>query len=190
LDKNTTQEAMETAVAVAVVHDDGTDEHKLAVARAVYEEEVQEVAEVKVSMEELCVRACPDGARRRALLLRDELFCGRPLSLNRGLEDVEALLVRDADRGMTLLHWAAFHGRARALKDLVAFSQESLFLDRCHDYGALTDDRGLRAIDHAKTDDCRRLLLRLSDDDDDCKPSPDGLKRRGSGGSFFDDDKK
>ncbi|KAH8071576.1 hypothetical protein JL721_4076 [Aureococcus anophagefferens] len=72
---------------------------------------------VEVKLSELCARVDLDGVKRRALELRDCLFCDRAFRLRGdaaagGLEDVEAVVLRDADLRRTLLHHAAELGRA------------------------------------------------------------------------------
>ena len=66
---------------------------------------------VEVKLTELFARADIDGVRRRALALRDDIFCGRAFRLrgdpaSGGLEDVEAVVLRDADLRRTVLRRA------------------------------------------------------------------------------------
>ena len=156
-------------------------EAKVPLAEGVFLEDDEAV---KVSVEELDIRADPEGARRRGLCLRDALCTGAPLRLRpQALEDVEALLLRDSERSMTLLHWAARYGRAEALRELLnfIFENEKSFMQRLGDapaktYCMLRDEDGRRAIDHARMarhKHCVDFLMpfedfkRESDDDDD-----------------------
>ena len=142
---------------------------------------------VEVKLEELGVAASPDGVRARAVALRDAVFCDRPLRLrgdasSGGLEDVAAVLLRDRDRGRTLLHHAAERGRARAISDLLSYAN-SFVPDPVRDrvvggdaavraYCDVRDEGAMAALDVARAfrhDDCARLLRPFTTDDAEAK---------------------
>lgn len=166
-----------TAVACDGVQEAVLDE---ADAKVVMAELVEESFDVKVALEDLEIRADPEGVKRRALLLRDDLLMGKKLVLRPVVEDMDAVALKDADRGMTLLHWAAFYGRADAVREILDFRRG---LD------SFLDDDGRTPLDHASTPDCQAILRSLRDDDsktdDETKSDRSSFQRTSS---FFDDD--
>lgn len=138
---------------------------------------------VEVKLSEMVVRADPDGVRRRCVELKDAIFCGRSFTLRGeasegGLEDVEAVVLRDADLRRTLLHHAAQHGRARAISDLLSYANSyvpdperpaAIGGDAAvRAYCDMRDDTGANALDVAlqyRHDDCARLLASYTTND-------------------------
>ena len=125
--------------------------------------------EATLTAQELAPRADPDGARRRALALRDALFRGAPVEPRAdvaagGLEDRAAVVLRDADFGRTLLHHAASHGRARAVGVLLDYARRCLGGGgprAVAGYCEVRDDAGATALDVAVASNqsaCAELL--------------------------------
>ncbi|KAH8050464.1 calcineurin B subunit [Aureococcus anophagefferens] len=127
---------------------------------------------VEVKLSELCARVDLDGVKRRALELRDCLFCDRAFRLRGdaaagGLEDVEAVVLRDADLRRTLLHHAAELG-ARAGKESEIPNSKAPLSAAVRAYCDMRDDRRLNALEialDARHDDCVQLLLPFTTDD-------------------------
>mmetsp|Transcript_2104 Transcript_2104/g.5374 ORF Transcript_2104/g.5374 Transcript_2104/m.5374 type:complete len:193 (-) Transcript_2104:188-766(-) len=128
---------------------------------------------VKVSLDEMEIRADPDAVRLRALSLRDAIVTNRPLDLRSDatsglLEDAGAVGQRDSDRGCTVLHHAAMCGRVTHLGDLLRFADVNLPGGSRRLCDA-RDDLGNRPIDlavQAGHADCVDLLERYYDADD------------------------
>lgn len=124
---------------------------------------------IKVSLEELEIRADPDGVKRRVLALKDAISMGWPLRLRSDpagrMEDVEALQLKDAE-SCTVLHHAATFGRVKAVREILAYPYVP---GGPRAYCDLRNDAGNRPLDiavRARHDACIDLLCSYDADDD------------------------
>lgn len=114
---------------------------------------------VEVSLNELQVRADPEGVRRRALALRDAVITNRQMYLRNDLssglmEDIDAIRHRDVERGWTILHHASSIGRVEHVRELLLYAEANLpneqyDLDGVGAYCAMVDNQGYQPIDLA-----------------------------------------
>lgn len=124
---------------------------------------------IKVSLEELEVRADPEGVKRRVLALKDAISMGWPLRLRNDpagrMEDVEALQLRDAESA-TVLHHAASFGRVKAVREILAYPYVP---GGPRAYCEMRNDAGDRPVDiavRARHEACIDLLCSYDADDD------------------------
>lgn len=136
---------------------------------------------VEVSLHELQVRADPEAVRMRALALRDAVVTNCSMYLRNDvssglMEDIDAIRLRDVEKGWTILHHASSIGRVEHVRELLRYADANLPSEQCAldgvgAYCAIVDNEGYRPIDIAfiaQNRDCVDLLRPYCSDDVKC----------------------